>query len=517
MPRPAKKQKVRRTLSTLEHLNGRDAQVVAIEHADDVAAQEIFDANENILWLGVSGSSFVIEFNRLQEFAPFARRYSTAKNIGRRQLRDLRESTTWEAVFTRDIEVVEPPYRDGYFNYFLQGRWRQVDAVEWTVGITLMNMAGNSKHRTHDFNKKLAAINLRAAFTRCLTTACNCGLVKCEAIMVLRGMHAASPDRADNTLGYCHPGQVLTILSECHNTAVKPDAIPVKREKPVHWLRATGDVRGMMHFTNVPNQASPDRIDNSNPFYDLDNVRLVCQSCNFSENDYVRVHVERPSVNNPAEYPLDIPKVIAYLTSVIAAEEAKERKQATAHPWGLLQAAGPGVVALKRAASPWFGMQIEYVARQASWGVESSLRFERKGKLILRLLCFKHISNALMTPKMDVSLVPCSSITSICKEPRYTSTSVELTKKLPNASDDFGEVWLNIPAHLEDAAVGTGAVVCSRSEDEVIIRGKANKGMNEALRRYFAQHHNAVTLALSSGILESIRSFLVVDEDDESD
>ncbi|KAG5185068.1 hypothetical protein JKP88DRAFT_255169 [Tribonema minus] len=394
------------TFAALKHLIGCNAQVVVIEHAGGVAAaQEIFDADDNILWLGVSGNRFVIKFNRHRNLVAIKRRYgSTAKNIGRPQLLLLRESTTWDAHFRRDIDVVEPPYRDGFFNFFIAGYWRQVDAVEYTVGMTLNNMASNSKSRGHKFDKKTAAINIGAAYARCLTTAntkcscpsgaCGCGRAHCDAIVVLRGVHAASPDRDDDSLGYCDEGQVLTIISKCHNTAVKHDAVPVPRKEPKRWLGETvksnvnrtyrrmttlikniddvdrteaersqvvrfqattreqwkahytavldelahhhthcpkcnrlldkGDSKGMMHFTNEPTQASPDRIDNSNPFYDLLNVRLVCQSCNYSENDYMRTTVERPSVNNPAEYPLDIPKVIKYLTSVIAAEARKE-------------------------------------------------------------------------------------------------------------------------------------------------------------------------------------------------
>ncbi|KAG5179177.1 hypothetical protein JKP88DRAFT_280511 [Tribonema minus] len=378
--------------AALKHLSGKLAQVVVIENSGGVAAaQEIFDTNENILWLGISGSSFVIEFNRQQRFAPFARRYNTAKNIGRPQLLLLHESTTWETEFTREIEVVEPPYRDRLFSYFEHGRWTQVDVLEWTVGITLMNMAGHSKDRTHDFDKKTAATNLRAAFKRCHTSACNCGRPEwtvgitlmnmaghskdrthdfdkktaatnlraafkrchtsacncgrpeCDAVMVLRGVHAASPDRADNTFGYCHPGQVnstskrmnrlIKNIKDEHRTEAERSQVVQYNGTIRKQQLDKGDAQGMMHFTNVPNQASPDRIDNSNPFYDLDNVRLVCQSCNYSENDYSRVHVERPSANNPAEYALDISKVIVYLTSVIAAEERKEndtRKRAQA-------------------------------------------------------------------------------------------------------------------------------------------------------------------------------------------
>ncbi|KAG5186341.1 hypothetical protein JKP88DRAFT_240942 [Tribonema minus] len=56
-----------------------------------------------------------------------------------------------------------------------------------------------------------------------------------------------------------------------------------------------GDTHGKLRFSGRPNQASPDRIDNSNPFYDMDNVRMVCQSCNLSEKDYRRVSSENES------------------------------------------------------------------------------------------------------------------------------------------------------------------------------------------------------------------------------
>ncbi|KAG5182883.1 hypothetical protein JKP88DRAFT_241192 [Tribonema minus] len=88
----------------------------------------------------------------------------------------------------------------------------------------------------------------------------------------------------------------------------------------------TGDERGMLLYTNDPKQASPDRLENSNPFYDVDNVRLVCQACQYAERDYSRTYVERRSMNNPAEYPLELPKVIAYLEGVLKKLEAKERE-----------------------------------------------------------------------------------------------------------------------------------------------------------------------------------------------
>jgi hypothetical protein len=53
-----------------------------------------------------------------------------------------------------------------------------------------------------------------------------------------------------------------------------------------------GDEKGMLRFTNHPQQASPDRLENSNAFYDYDNIRLVCLCCQHTEHDYSRVSLE---------------------------------------------------------------------------------------------------------------------------------------------------------------------------------------------------------------------------------
>jgi hypothetical protein len=53
-----------------------------------------------------------------------------------------------------------------------------------------------------------------------------------------------------------------------------------------------GDEKGMLHFTNNGQQASPDRIENSNPLYSITNVRMVCTSCQHVDKDYRRVSSE---------------------------------------------------------------------------------------------------------------------------------------------------------------------------------------------------------------------------------
>jgi hypothetical protein len=53
-----------------------------------------------------------------------------------------------------------------------------------------------------------------------------------------------------------------------------------------------GDCDGILRLCNVGHQASPDRIDNANIFYDADNFDLVCISCNLTENRGGRTHVE---------------------------------------------------------------------------------------------------------------------------------------------------------------------------------------------------------------------------------
>ncbi len=58
-----------------------------------------------------------------------------------------------------------------------------------------------------------------------------------------------------------------------------------------------GDSNGILRLSDAPNQASPDRVDNANVFYDLDNFNLACQSCNFTGSSYSRRHVERQIIS----------------------------------------------------------------------------------------------------------------------------------------------------------------------------------------------------------------------------
>jgi hypothetical protein len=60
-----------------------------------------------------------------------------------------------------------------------------------------------------------------------------------------------------------------------------------------------GGEEGMLHYSGHPRQASPDRLDNSNPFYDSTNVRMVCLSCQLVERDYRRVSFEAERSKQP--------------------------------------------------------------------------------------------------------------------------------------------------------------------------------------------------------------------------
>jgi formate-dependent nitrite reductase cytochrome c552 subunit len=80
-----------------------------------------------------------------------------------------------------------------------------------------------------------------------------------------------------------------------------------------------GDEDGVMTRMKVSNKASPDRLDNSNPFYDSDNFVLCCQSCNWSENEYSRRHKEVISTKQPS-IPLTqdlLSKIVVYLKNRI--------------------------------------------------------------------------------------------------------------------------------------------------------------------------------------------------------
>ena len=69
-----------------------------------------------------------------------------------------------------------------------------------------------------------------------------------------------------------------------------------------------GNEEGMFEYKNVGNKVSPDRIDNENIFYDADNVKLVCISCNYVENRRGRSMIEHPVVNDPIDLTKDLLK-----------------------------------------------------------------------------------------------------------------------------------------------------------------------------------------------------------------
>jgi hypothetical protein len=55
-----------------------------------------------------------------------------------------------------------------------------------------------------------------------------------------------------------------------------------------------GDSKGILRTKNNPLQASPDRLDNSDPFYSIANTQMVCCGCQTSDKEYQRTHSEIP-------------------------------------------------------------------------------------------------------------------------------------------------------------------------------------------------------------------------------
>lgn len=60
-----------------------------------------------------------------------------------------------------------------------------------------------------------------------------------------------------------------------------------------------GNEDGIVEYVNCAYKASPDRIDNNNIFYEANNVRLVCCSCNSADNRRGRTYIENKPKNNP--------------------------------------------------------------------------------------------------------------------------------------------------------------------------------------------------------------------------
>ncbi|KAG5186577.1 hypothetical protein JKP88DRAFT_254509 [Tribonema minus] len=138
------------------------------------------------------------------------------------------------------------------------------------------------------------------------------------------------------------------------------------------------------------------------------------------------------------------------------------------------------------------GLEMEYSAVQASWGVECALRFKNKGKMVVRQQVLAHPSNVVMTPKTDAVLVPCFTATSIHKAPgrdveTFVNAQADIGGELPLAHDRSGrddEVWLSLPAELEASAVRAKALVHFRGEVRVVVRAARDDKMRGALTRY---------------------------------
>lgn len=63
-----------------------------------------------------------------------------------------------------------------------------------------------------------------------------------------------------------------------------------------------GDSNGILRLAYVATQVSPDRIDNSNPWYDANNFRLTCVSCNKADRSYSRKNV----IQKPKQPAIDL-------------------------------------------------------------------------------------------------------------------------------------------------------------------------------------------------------------------
>jgi hypothetical protein len=53
---------------------------------------------------------------------------------------------------------------------------------------------------------------------------------------------------------------------------------------------------------SYPNQASPDRINDDNIFYDFDNFNLVCVSCNYNGKKNIRRYIPNQHKNEPVAF-----------------------------------------------------------------------------------------------------------------------------------------------------------------------------------------------------------------------
>jgi hypothetical protein len=66
-----------------------------------------------------------------------------------------------------------------------------------------------------------------------------------------------------------------------------------------------GDELGILKLS-YSHQASPDRIDDENIFYDFDNFNLVCISCNFNGKQNTRRYIPNKHKNNPIDFTVEL-------------------------------------------------------------------------------------------------------------------------------------------------------------------------------------------------------------------
>jgi hypothetical protein len=101
--------------------------------------------------------------------------------------------------------------------------------------------------------------------------------------------------KSDTLLTFNHYKELLCQKRVIQNDLCKTCKIPMY----------FGDENGVLKFS-YPNQASPDRIDNENIFYDFDNFNLVCVSCNFSGNQNTRRFIKNEYKNEPVNFTPDL-------------------------------------------------------------------------------------------------------------------------------------------------------------------------------------------------------------------
>lgn len=182
------------------------------------------------------------------------------------------------------------------------------------------------------------------------------------------------------------------------------------------------------------------------------------------------------------------------------------------NPAALLDAASSigRVEVLHREVEPYYGGSITYHVQRRSWCVRTVRRFERGGKLTVSRGLYTPLSAFAPTPKMVCELVPSVCKLSLEKTQQLEDCGILVTRSHTSkqlAGERSTDVWLSLPAVVEQQAVQSGASVTVKNEHGIVVRVKRTPALTKALRQFF-DCTSVHSTEMPSSILVHIQQFV---------